>query len=87
MANLKMVSPWIDYYHMVQAMFAEDKNVIVVFDEEDVTLKLYPGYRHELLNETGREAVYADLLAWISDRIKPTILLIKLAQFCGIHRP
>lgn len=41
MANLKMVSPWIDYYHMVQAMFAEDKNVIVVFDEEDVTLKLY----------------------------------------------
>ena len=37
----------------------------------DLTLKLYPGYRHELLNETGREAVYADLLAWISDRIKP----------------
>lgn len=30
----------------------------------DVTLKLYPEDRHEILNETDREAVYADIAAW-----------------------
>jgi alpha-beta hydrolase superfamily lysophospholipase len=31
----------------------------------DVTLKVYPGGRHEMLNETNRNAVVADLLAWL----------------------
>lgn len=31
---------------------------------EDVSLKLYPGARHEILNETNRGEVYADVLAW-----------------------
>ncbi len=31
----------------------------------DVTVKLYPGGRHEMLNETNKEEVYADTLAWI----------------------
>lgn len=30
----------------------------------DVTLKLYPGARHEILNETNRAEVTTDLLAW-----------------------
>ena len=30
-----------------------------------LTLKLYPGARHEVLNETNREEVYADLLDWM----------------------
>ena len=30
-----------------------------------VTLKLYPGCRHEVLNETNRQEVMEDLLAWI----------------------
>lgn len=30
----------------------------------DVTLKLYPEDRHEILNEIDREAVYADIAAW-----------------------
>ena len=41
MANLKMVSPWVDYYAKTKAMFAEDKNVCVVLDEDTTTLKLY----------------------------------------------
>ena len=41
MANLKMVSPWIDFYHKTKAMFAEDQNITVVFDEDLMTLKLY----------------------------------------------
>lgn len=35
----------------------------------DVTLKVYPGGRHEMLNETNRDEVSADLLAWIGERI------------------
>ena len=31
----------------------------------DVTLKVYPGGRHEMLNETNREEVVTDLLAWL----------------------
>ena len=34
----------------------------------DVTLELYAGARHELLNETNREEVTADLLAWLAAR-------------------
>lgn len=35
---------------------------------EDVTLRLYSGDRHELLNETDRDQVYADLYEWIDNR-------------------
>lgn len=35
----------------------------------DVTLRLYPGARHELLNETNREEVTRDLLAWIEGHL------------------
>lgn len=30
----------------------------------DLTLTLYPGARHEILNETNRDEVYKDILAW-----------------------
>lgn len=35
----------------------------------DVTLKLYPNDRHEILNEIDRDIVYNDLLEWISKHI------------------
>ncbi|MDD3192844.1 MAG: alpha/beta fold hydrolase [Oscillospiraceae bacterium] len=35
----------------------------------DVTLQLYPGGRHEILNETNRREVYDRLAAWIGRRI------------------
>ena len=34
-----------------------------------VEMKLYPGARHELLNETNREEVQEDILAWLEKRI------------------
>jgi len=34
-----------------------------------VTLKLYPGGRHEMLNETNRQQVYEDVLKWIERRL------------------
>ena len=36
---------------------------------KDVTVKLYPGGRHEMLNETNREEVFADTLAWIEKHL------------------
>ena len=35
----------------------------------DVTLRLYTGDRHELLNETDRDQVYKDLLGWFEKHI------------------
>lgn len=35
----------------------------------DVTLRLYSGDRHELLNETDREQVIRDLYHWMEDRV------------------
>ena len=35
----------------------------------DVSLKLYRGGRHEILNETNRSEVYADLLGWMEKKI------------------
>lgn len=34
----------------------------------DVTLKLYPGDRHEILNETDRGTVYKDIFDWIEEK-------------------
>lgn len=35
---------------------------------KDVTLKLYPGGRHEMLNEINKEQVYDDILSWINSK-------------------
>ncbi|MCR5591502.1 MAG: lysophospholipase [Lachnospiraceae bacterium] len=35
---------------------------------KDLSIKLYEGDRHEILNELDRETVYADLYAWMAER-------------------
>lgn len=37
---------------------------------KNVTMKLYPGDRHEVLNESDRQQVYEDIYPWIVERIK-----------------
>lgn len=37
---------------------------------EDVSIRLYPGARHEILNEMNRAEVYADILAWCNAHCK-----------------
>ena len=34
---------------------------------EDVRCKLYPGARHEILNETNRLEVWQDMLDWLEE--------------------
>ena len=36
----------------------------------DVTAKIYPEARHETLNETNRDEVVGDLIAWLSARVR-----------------
>jgi acylglycerol lipase len=36
----------------------------------DKTLRLYEGHFHDLLNDVGKDAVMADILAWIDVRLK-----------------
>ena len=36
----------------------------------DVSLRIYPLCRHEILNEINREEVYGDILQWLSSRMK-----------------
>ena len=38
----------------------------------DVTLKVYPGGRHEMLNETNRSEVVGDLLGWLDATVRRT---------------
>ncbi len=38
----------------------------------DVTARYYPGARHEVLNETNRDEVQADIVAWLDGHIAPT---------------
>ena len=51
------------------------KGVRTVFDRfkgigmQDVTIKMYPGARHEVLNELNKDEVWADVLAWIEKKI------------------
>ncbi len=33
---------------------------------KDVTVTLYPGARHEIFNETSRDAIIADVIDWLT---------------------
>ena len=35
----------------------------------DVTLRLYPGGRHEMLNELNKDVVYKDILNWLNEKL------------------
>lgn len=36
---------------------------------KDVSIKLYEGGRHEMLNEINRDEVYSDILSWLNQRV------------------
>jgi alpha-beta hydrolase superfamily lysophospholipase len=51
---------------------AGPKKVYALFKDaglSDVTLKLYEGARHEVLNETNKEEVWQDVLDWIESKM------------------
>ena len=36
---------------------------------DDVTVTVYPGGRHEILNETNRDEVTAELIGWLAEHL------------------
>jgi alpha-beta hydrolase superfamily lysophospholipase len=49
------------------------KKVYGYFEQQgtkDLSMKLYAGGRHEMLNEINKEEVYADVLRWLDDHTK-----------------
>lgn len=47
MAKLGLSSPWIEFYSEVEAMFKGDPHVRVLYDEENMTMKLYVEGEHK----------------------------------------
>lgn len=45
-------------------------NDLVQAGQKDVTIKLYPGMRHEVLNEVENKKVYEDIATWAMSKIK-----------------
>lgn len=41
MAKLKLSAPWTTYYRQIQALFKHDKEIRVIFDENERNIKLY----------------------------------------------
>jgi alpha-beta hydrolase superfamily lysophospholipase len=37
---------------------------------KNVTMKIYEGARHEILNEINRDEVYADIIAWLDEKTR-----------------
>lgn len=44
-------------------------NDLIKSGKKDVTLKIYPGMRHEILNEINNIVVYGDIAAWAESKI------------------
>ena len=40
MAQVKLSAPWVEHYRKIQAMFAQDPDVRVIFDEEEMIVKV-----------------------------------------------
>lgn len=41
MATLKLSSPWVEYYRKISALFAQDLDIRILFDEEELKLMIY----------------------------------------------
>ena len=39
--SVKMVSPWVEYYRKIEALFKEDKGVQVIYDDDNNIVKVY----------------------------------------------
>ena len=57
--------------NQINQLTAEAEELRQQFEQlgmKDVSLDIYPGDRHEILNELDRKTVYGDILKWIEKR-------------------
>lgn len=70
-SRLNTRAKWLWILHGTADKAARASGSQAFFDaagSKDKTLKLYEGHVHDLLNDVGREAVMAGVLAWIGTR-------------------
>ena len=48
---------------------AKAKDMLAAAGVKDITFKLYPGLRHEILNEDEKEKVKEDIYAWVQEKM------------------
>ena len=58
-----LLQPWISQSDLLQLSSRQEAGI------QDVTLKLFPGDRHEILNELDKEIVDQYLLQWMEGRM------------------
>ena len=46
----------------------ETYRVLKKTGHRNVSMKIYEGARHEILNETNRDEVYADIIEWLDEK-------------------
>ncbi len=51
------------------ASVADLQKTFLKIGMKDVSMRLYPGDRHEILNETDKDLVYQDLLKWLQSKL------------------
>lgn len=73
MAKLGLTSPWVTYYHKVEALFKCDNDITVVYDEANNNLKIYvAGIEGEnakadaLIKLMPTEKIFGDVVMTIS---------------------
>ena len=54
-----------NYGKGVQAVY----RLLMQAGQQDVTIRLYPGGRHEMHNEINKDEVFRDLIAWCDSHI------------------
>ena len=60
MAKLKLVAPWDEYYNKMNAFFAEDPDVTILYDEEEKNIKV-------LVNDPCKAEALTDLLVSVKN--------------------
>ena len=70
-AYLKQTLPKLDYWKRYEEL--SDGGQFEAFKEaglRDVIIRLYPGGRHEMLNEINKDQVYKDILNWLKEKVE-----------------
>lgn len=71
MARINMSPPWILYYKKLNALFEEDKDILVIYDEDEMEVKLY------CTNNNKSEALsllLPDTVSFGSTELKVTVI-------------
>ena len=90
MGKLKLSAPWITFYHEIEAMFGEDPEIRIVFDEDNYKIKLYVDNAEKadaLTQILPAEKVFGNIIVKVvvipANKLKEDVLSIYEKAFKG----